>query len=151
MLHEKELERDIRALADILDEKKLTSAFVKCGDYEIKLERRPAPVFGAPAGAINAAVSGGNTAATSGGETPSAPVGNAVKAPIVGTFYAAPSPTKPPFVKVGDSVKKGDVIFIIESMKLMNEVLSDFDGKVGEILVKNGEPLEYDQIVMTII
>jgi acetyl-CoA carboxylase biotin carboxyl carrier protein len=150
MLHEKELERDIRALADILDEKKLTSAFVKCGDYEIKLERRPAPVFGAPAVSGGVTASGGNTAAAV-VETAPAPVGNAVKAPIVGTFYAAPSPTKPPFVKVGDSVKKGDVIFIIESMKLMNEVLSDFDGKVGEILVKNGEPLEYDQIVMTIV
>jgi acetyl-CoA carboxylase biotin carboxyl carrier protein len=150
MLHEKELERDIRALADILDEKKLTSAFVKCGDYEIKLERRPAPVFGAPSANIGGIASAQNTAAGSIDEAP-ALVGNAVKAPIVGTFYAAPSPTKPPFVKVGDSVKKGDVIFIIESMKLMNEVLSDFDGKVGEILVKNGEPLEYDQIVMTIV
>jgi acetyl-CoA carboxylase biotin carboxyl carrier protein len=151
MLHEKELERDIRALADILDEKKLTSAFVKCGDYEIKLERRPAPVFGAPAASGSTAanvVNGNNGQAAFAAELPA---GNAVRAPIVGTFYAAPSPSKPPFVSIGDSVKKGDVIFIIESMKLMNEVLSDFDGKVGEILVKNGEPLEYDQIVMTII
>ena len=58
--------------------------------------------------------------------------GNIVKSPIVGTFYAAPSPDKPPFVKVGDSVKKGDVIMIIESMKLMNEVKSEFDGIVRD-------------------
>jgi acetyl-CoA carboxylase biotin carboxyl carrier protein len=146
MLHEKDLEKDIRTLADILDEKKLTSAFVKYGDFEIKLERRPAPNFGG--GAIPAV----NTQ-TAVSQTEEAPAmrGNAVKAPIVGTFYAAPSPGKPPFVKVGDRVKKGDVIFIIESMKLMNDVLSEFDGEIGESLVKNGEPLEFDQIVMTVL
>jgi acetyl-CoA carboxylase biotin carboxyl carrier protein len=144
MLHQKELEQDIRILADILDEKNLTSAFVKSGDFEIKIERRPASVFG---GALPAA---GVQTAPQTAETP-AMRGNAVKAPIVGTFYEAPSPGKPPFVKTGDKVSKGDVIFIIESMKLMNEVLSEFDGTVGEILVKNGEPLEFDQVVMTIL
>lgn len=76
--------------------------------------------------------------------------GNVVKSPIVGTFYAAPSPEKPPFVQVGDSVKKGDVIMIIESMKLMNEIKSEFDGKVKEILVLNGQAVEYDQPLMII-
>ncbi|MDE6426281.1 MAG: acetyl-CoA carboxylase biotin carboxyl carrier protein [Ruminococcus sp.] len=76
--------------------------------------------------------------------------GNVVKSPIVGTFYAAPSPEKPAFVKVGDSVKKGDVIMIIESMKLMNEVQSDFDGVVAEILVSDGQAVEYDQPIMII-
>lgn len=76
--------------------------------------------------------------------------GNTVKSPIVGTFYAAPSPDKPPFVKVGDSVKKGDVIMIIESMKLMNEVKSEFDGIVREILVSDGQAVEYDQPIMII-
>lgn len=76
------------------------------------------------------------------------PQGKVVKAPIVGTFYAAPAPDQPPFVQVGDTVKKGDVILIIESMKLMNEVTSDVDGVVKEILVKNGEAVEYDQPLM---
>ena len=76
--------------------------------------------------------------------------GNVVKAPIVGTFYAASAPDKPPLVKVGQQVKKGDVLMIIESMKLMNEVQSDFDGTVSEILVKNGDPVEYDQPIMII-
>ena len=76
--------------------------------------------------------------------------GNIVKSPIVGTFYAAPSPDKPPFVKIGDTVKKGDVIMIIESMKLMNEVQSDFDGVVESILVSDGQTVEYDQPVMVI-
>jgi acetyl-CoA carboxylase biotin carboxyl carrier protein len=150
MLNEKELERDIRTLADILDEKKLTSAYVKRGDYEIKIERRPAPVFGAP-GASSTVSDNAAVLINSGNSAPQEIAGNAVKAPIVGTFYAAPSPGKPPFVKPGDKVKKGDVIFIIESMKLMNEVISEFDGIVGDIFIKNGEPLEFDQVVMTIV
>lgn len=76
--------------------------------------------------------------------------GNVVKAPIVGTYYSAPGPDKEPFVKVGQQVKKGDVIMIIESMKLMNEVQSEFDGVVKEIMVDNGNPVEFDQPIMII-
>lgn len=76
--------------------------------------------------------------------------GKQVKAPIVGTFYAAPSPDAKPFVTVGQQVKKGDTVFIIESMKVMSEVQSEFDGVVKEILVSDGDPLEYDQTVMII-
>jgi len=76
--------------------------------------------------------------------------GKVVKSPIVGTFYEAAGPGKDPFVRVGDPVKKGDVLFIVESMKLMNEVSSDFDGKVAEILVENGQPVEFGQLVMRI-
>lgn len=76
--------------------------------------------------------------------------GNVVKSPIVGTFYAAPDPSKPPYAEVGKRVKKGDVLMIIESMKLMNEVKSEFDGVVKEILVKNGEAVDFDQPIMII-
>lgn len=76
--------------------------------------------------------------------------GNEVKAPLVGTYYSAPSPEKPAFVKVGDKVKKGDTLFIIESMKLMNEVQSEFDGEVVDICVENGSPVEFDQTIMII-
>ena len=76
--------------------------------------------------------------------------GNEVKAPIVGTFYAAPSPDSEPFVKVGSSVKKGDTIFIIESMKVMSEVQSEFDGVVKKILVNSGDPVDFDQTIMVI-
>lgn len=76
--------------------------------------------------------------------------GNVVKAPIVGTFYASPSPDKPAFVKVGDHIKKGDVIFIVESMKLMNEIQSEFEGTVEKILVDNASAVEYDQPIMII-
>ena len=76
--------------------------------------------------------------------------GQVVEAPIVGTFYAAPSPEKEACVTVGKEVKKGDVLFIIESMKLMNEIQSDFDGVVTQIFLKDGDAVEYGQPVMTI-
>ncbi len=71
-----------------------------------------------------------------------------VTAPIVGTFYASPAPNKPAFVKEGDFVKKGSLIYIIESMKLMNEIKSDFSGTVKEIYVKSGDLVEYGQKIM---
>ena len=71
--------------------------------------------------------------------------GNVVKSPLVGTFYSASSPDSAPFVKVGDTVKKGQVLGIVEAMKLMNEIESDFDGKVAEIYVENGQAVEYGQ------
>lgn len=76
--------------------------------------------------------------------------GNIVTSPIVGTFYAAPSPEKPPYVTVGKQVHKGDVLFIIESMKLMNEVTSEFDGVVAEILVEDGSAVEFGEPIMRI-
>ena len=68
-----------------------------------------------------------------------------VRAPIVGTFYRAPSPDDPPFVEVGDTVKEGDVLCIIEAMKLMNEIECETPGTIKEILVENAEPVEFDQ------
>ena len=71
------------------------------------------------------------------------PEGNVVKSPTVGTFYIKPSPDAEPYVEVGKQVNKGDVLCIIEAMKLMNEIESEFTGKVKEIYVKDGEPVEY--------
>lgn len=69
--------------------------------------------------------------------------GNIVKSPMVGTFYMKPSPTENPYVEVGKQVKKGDILCIIEAMKLMNTIESEFDGTIQEIYVKDGEPVEY--------
>lgn len=77
--------------------------------------------------------------------------GNVVTSPIVGTFYAAASPEKPAFTKVGQHVQKGDVLFIVESMKLMNEITSEYDGTVEEILAHDGQSLEYGQPVLRIV
>lgn len=73
------------------------------------------------------------------------PTGNIVKSPLVGTFYAAPSEDARPFVSVGDSVKKGQTMAIVEAMKLMNEIESEFDGVVKEVFVQNGQAVEYGE------
>ena len=78
------------------------------------------------------------------------PAGNIVKSPLVGTFYAAPSEDAAAFVQVGDKVKKGQVLAIVEAMKLMNDIESDFDGEVKEILAENGQPVEYGQPLFVI-
>lgn len=76
--------------------------------------------------------------------------GNIVKSPLVGTFYAAPAEDADPFVKAGDEVKEGQVLAIVEAMKLMNEIESDFSGTVAEILVENGQAVEYGQPLFVI-
>lgn len=137
----------IEKLADIVTAKDLGEITIADGEKVITVKGKkcppPMPPMGAP---VMPAVPAAAPAAPA--ETPAAPkapAGKAIKAPLVGTFYAAPSPDQPPFVQVGDTVKKGDVVLIIESMKLMNEVTSDVDGVVQEILVKNGDAVEYDQ------
>ena len=76
--------------------------------------------------------------------------GNVVTSTIVGTFYRKPSPDKDPFIRVGDTVEKGDVLCIIEAMKMMNEIKSDFSGKVVSIDLEDGEPVEFGQSIITI-
>lgn len=140
----------IEKLADIVSAKDLGEITIADGEKTITVKGKkcppPMPPMGAP---VMPAVPAAAPAAPA--ETPAAPkapAGKAIKAPLVGTFYAAPSPDQPPFVQVGDTVKKDDVVLIIESMKLMNEVTSDVEGVVQEILVKNGDAVEYDQPLM---
>ena len=76
--------------------------------------------------------------------------GNVISSPIVGTFYRKPSPDKDPFIRVGDTVEKGDVLCIIEAMKMMNEIKSDFNGKVISIDLEDGQPVEFGQSIITI-
>ncbi len=78
-------------------------------------------------------------------------VGNVVESPMVGTFYIKPNPSAEPYVEVGKKVKKGDVLCIVEAMKLMNEIESEFDGEVAEIFVKDGEAVEYAKPLFRIV
>ncbi len=149
---------DISALADIINEKKLGEIRLEDEDIGAKIVIKgrpcppPPPVM--PAVPMQASVpTPAPAAAPAAEEAPSAekkPDGNVVKAPVVGTFYSSPSPDKPPFVKAGQKVKKGDILMIIESMKIMNEIPSPFDGTIKEILVESGQAVEYDQPVMII-
>lgn len=143
---------NISKLADLMEEKNLEEITMECDDeFKLTLKAKrpcpPPPPMGEMAFAPAAAAPAVQAAAPA---APKAVDGNVVKSPIVGTFYAAPSPDKAPFVSIGQQVKKGDVLMIIESMKLMNEIQSEFDGTVKEILVKNGDAVEFDQPLMVI-
>ncbi len=105
---------------------------------------------GVTAGTGSASAAGNDPAAAESGNTQAALSGKVVKSPLVGTFYAAPAEDAEPFVKVGDSIKEGQVLAIVEAMKLMNEIESDFAGTVTEILVENGQAVEYGQPLMVI-
>ncbi|WMJ21872.1 acetyl-CoA carboxylase biotin carboxyl carrier protein [Paludicola sp. MB14-C6] len=147
---------EIKELMDKMQQTNLGELSIKDGDFELKLEAKKAPKVVSYADANDnivetAQVAASSVAAPKVAETPVAQVsGNVVKSPIVGTFYAAAAPDKPAFVKVGSMVKKGDVLCVIESMKLMNEIQSDFDGEVVEIKVENSQGVEYGQPLMII-
>ncbi len=98
----------------------------------------------APAPATHAAPAAAPAAAAPAAAAPAKP-GQVVTSPFVGTFYRTPAPDQPPFVEVGSTVKKGQVLCIVEAMKLMNEIESEVAGKVAEILVENGQPVEFGQ------
>ncbi len=144
----------IEALAKIVKDNNLGKIKFANEDFTIVIEgQRTAPVA-TVAPAVMPSVGVNVTAAQSAPVAVSAesePVsGNIITSPIVGTFYAAPSPDKPAFVKLGDTVNEGDVVCIIESMKLMNELNSKFSGRVAEIYVNNGEAVEFGQKIMRI-
>lgn len=143
---------EITMLADKVENGSLSKIKLKNNDGEIVIEKESKAVVSPIAPVMNMVSQEANSAVSEKKAEPaeSKPEGNIVKAPIVGTFYSAPAPDKAPFVTVGQQVKKGDTIMIIESMKLMNEVQSDFDGIVKEILVENGTPVEFDQPIMII-
>ena len=133
----------INTLAEILKDQGLTEIEVEADGMKIKV-RSEASVVAAPAVAAPAAASASPAAA------PTEASSNLIeiKSPMVGTFYSAPSPDADAFVKVGDSVSKGDTVCIVEAMKLMNELPSDAAGTVKEICVQNGEAVSYGQVIM---
>lgn len=143
---------DIKDLMNTFSKNKLGSMRIEQGGFKLKLEAYAQAGAVAPAsGAIFVTEGTSAVPAPFDAETVEEKLsGNIVKSPIVGTFYAAPAPDKAPFVKVGSKVKKGDVLFIIESMKLMNEVTSEFSGVVKEIFVQNGTAVEYGQPIISI-
>lgn len=141
----------IEALAKIVRENDLGRIKISSEDLEIVVEgKRCPPPMVAPAAMPAPSPAAVSAAAQNPAPAAAAVSGNIITSPIIGTFYSSPSPEKPPFVRVGDNVNAGDVVCIIESMKLMNEINSEFSGKVAEIYVNNGDPVEYGQKIMRI-
>ncbi|MER1941049.1 MULTISPECIES: acetyl-CoA carboxylase biotin carboxyl carrier protein [unclassified Castellaniella] len=138
--------RKLKTLIDLVADSGIAELEITEGEGKVRIVKFSqttavaAPVAVAPVQA--AAVPGAAAPAE-----PAAPVvqGHQVKAPMVGTFYRAPNPNSPAFVEVGQSVKEGEPLCIIEAMKLLNEIEADKSGVIKEILVENGEPVEYGQ------
>lgn len=140
----------IQELADLLNEKELTEISVKDGSQElvIKKEKEVIAASQAYTGTIATATMSTPGTAEAFVCTPIEKKGKPITSPMVGTFYKAPSPEAKPFVEVGSTVSQGQVVCIIEAMKLMNEIESDITGKVVEICVEDGQPVEFGQVLM---
>jgi acetyl-CoA carboxylase biotin carboxyl carrier protein len=151
--------RKIRKLIELLEETGISEIEIKEGEESLRLSRHSSVSMEAPqvryvsAPVQQPASPAPNNAIPAHHEhKPAVPMvsGHKIRSPMVGTMYTSPSPENPPFVTIGQSVKVGDTLCIVEAMKMFNEIESDRAGKVVDILVKNGEPVEYDQILFII-
>ena len=155
--------RKIKKLIDLLEESNLAEIEIKEGEESVRLARVPnggimaaTPMHYAPAPAAAAPpqampMQSPTEAATGGQPKPSdLPPGDIARAPMVGTFYASPAPDKPPFVTVGQAVKAGDTLGIIEAMKMFNPIEAEVSGTVLKVLAESGQPVEFDQPLFVI-
>jgi acetyl-CoA carboxylase biotin carboxyl carrier protein len=142
--------RKLKKLIDLVQESGIAELEITEGEEKVKIVKGGVvSVSGAAAPVVAAAPAAGTGAApaapAAAAEPPAGQEGHVVKAPMVGTFYRSPSPDAKPFVEVGQTIKEGDTICIIEAMKLMNEIEADASGVVKAVLVENGQPVEYGQ------
>ena len=149
--------RKVKKLIELLEESGIDELEIHEGEESVRISRHskqvaapqyqvapaPAPVAAAPTPAAAPAAADAPAA-------PAEPSGHLVRSPMVGTFYRSPSPTAAVFVEVGQSVKAGDVLCIVEAMKMMNHIEADKSGVVQSILVDNGQPVEFDQPLFSI-
>jgi acetyl-CoA carboxylase biotin carboxyl carrier protein len=156
--------RKVKKLIELLEESNIDEIEIKEGEESVRISRNAAqkvvapppasyaapvpaaPAVPPPAPAAQPAPEPAPTAAPA-----PATSGHVVKSPMVGTFYRAPSPSSPSFAEVGQTVKVGDVICIVEAMKMMNQIEADRAGVIEAILVENGEPVEFDQPLFSIV
>ena len=139
----------IEKLAKIITDNGLTEISLEDGEQAITIRKDlPEVNMVASSPAVAAPQAAPAAAQTAPAKQAEEPKGKAITSPMVGTFYAASSPEANPFVEVGSSVNVGDIVCIIEAMKLMNEIKSEQAGKVVQICVKNGDPVEYGQVLM---
>ncbi len=153
--------KQIKNLLNLIAESGVNEVYIEEGDFKIKVKKNSDTIQHVSAAAVPASVTTVDLQSAH-RSTPSMPPastvpvsspatqeskskGTIVKSPIVGTFYASPSPDAKPFVSIGDTVSSGDALCIIEAMKIMNEIESDVSGTITKVLVKNGQPVEFDQ------
>ena len=150
--------RKVKKLIELLEESNIDEIEIKEGEESVRISRNSAqPLMAAyaqpPAPAPAPAPSAPAAAPVAEAAAPSAPAhsGNVISSPMVGTFYRSPSPTSAAFVEVGQSVKVGDVLCIVEAMKMMNQIEADKSGTIEAILVDNGEAVEFEQPLFSIV
>jgi len=154
--------RKVKKLIELLEESNIDEIEIKEGEESVRISRNSAqatvlahapaymmPPPAAPMGAVAPAAPVAPAASAPAPE-PAADTGHIVKSPMVGTFYRSPSPSSAPFAEIGQSIKVGDIICIVEAMKMMNQIEADKSGTITSILVENGEPVEFDQPLFTI-
>jgi acetyl-CoA carboxylase biotin carboxyl carrier protein len=151
--------RKVKKLIELLEQSNINELEINEGDESVRISRggtavtyaaAPAPAP-APVAAAPVATAPAEAAATPAAAESEEVSGHAVKSPMVGTFYASPAPGSPAFVSVGQQVAAGDVICIIEAMKMMNQIEADKAGTISAILVEDGEAVEFDQPIVTIV
>jgi acetyl-CoA carboxylase biotin carboxyl carrier protein len=147
--------RKVKKLIELLEESGIDELEIKEGEESVRISRHsktPAQQYYAPA-PMPAPAAAPVAAAPAVAEAPAAPKlnGTVARSPMVGTFYRKSSPASPAFVEVGQTVKKGDTLCIVEAMKMMNHIEAETSGVIESILVEDGQPVEYDQPLFTIV
>lgn len=147
--------RKVKKLIELLEESGIDELEIREGEESVRISRHSAKAMAAPVYAAAPMPVAAPVAAAPAAEAsaPAAPKlnGTVVRSPMVGTFYRAASPTSANFVEVGQTVKKGDILCIVEAMKMMNHIEAEASGVIESILVENGQPVEYDQPLFTIV
>lgn len=147
--------KEIKELLDLMQEHQIASLEYEKADVKLKLNKNLGPTVTMAAPAMMPVPSQSVAAPSASPSVSAAPVAQDpnivdVKSPMVGTYYSSPAPDQPQYVKVGQMVKAGDVLCIVEAMKLMNEIKAEVSGIVTEILIENGQPVEFDQPILKI-
>lgn len=150
--------RKVKKLIELLEESGVAEIEIHEGEESVRISRESphsmaaatAPIIQSVAAAPTPPPAPAYAEAEPAADKPEEVIGDVVKAPMVGIFYEAMAPDKPSFVELGQSVKKGDVLCIIEAMKIMNQIESEYSGVISKIMVENGEPIEYGQPLFVI-
>ncbi|CAA0114384.1 Biotin carboxyl carrier protein of acetyl-CoA carboxylase [BD1-7 clade bacterium] len=149
--------RKVKKLIELLEESNIDELEIKEGEESVRISRNSSSALMAPAGYAPALAPAPAPAAAPAPVAEAAPAASAepegfiVRSPMVGTFYEAPSPGADAFIKVGQKVTAGETLCIVEAMKMMNQITAEKSGTIGEILATDGEPLEFDQPMITIV
>lgn len=148
--------RKVKKLIELLEESGIAEIEIHEGEESVRISRQGSGQLAQatyqlpPQATQQAAAEQPSTSSTATEPTPTVEEGNVISAPMVGTFYNSPSPDSPPFIEVGQKVSEGDIVCIIEAMKIMNQIECEVSGTISKILIENGEPVEYGQPMFVI-